>query len=220
LPRRNEVSADVLARNREAAIRLVPLSGAEQQRLTVYQDLLLRWQGMLNLVSAASLPHLWTRHIADSAQLRDLAPNALRWADLGSGGGFPGMVIAILLADRPGAQVHLIERDRRKAAFLQTVSRETGAAAVVHPQSGEKVIAALDKVEIVTSRATASLLQLIGWSQPLLQRGATGLFLKGRTAQQEIDSVSDAGLDLSTLPSRTDSSGRIVSVRYKKQAIC
>ena len=107
----------------------------------------------------------------------------------------------------------------RELARCDACCRETSAA-VVHPQSGEKVIAALNKVEIVTSRATASLLQLIGWSQPLLQRGATGLFLKGRTVQQEIDSVSDAGLDFSTLPSRTDSSGRIVSVRYKKQAIC
>jgi 16S rRNA (guanine527-N7)-methyltransferase len=198
---------------------LVPLSEAQQRRLTVYQDLLLRWQGMLNLVSANTLPHLWTRHIGDSAQLRVLAPQALRWADLGSGGGFPGMVIAILLAETEGAQVHLIERDKRKAAFLQTVSRETGAPATVHAARVDDIVPLLKQVEVVTSRATASLAQLIRWSLPLLQRGATGLFLKGRTVQQEIDAVSDTSLNLSTLTSRTDSSGRIVSVRYKGEAI-
>jgi 16S rRNA (guanine527-N7)-methyltransferase len=198
---------------------LVGLSRAEQQRLTIYQDLLLRWQGMLNLVSPATLPHLWTRHIADSAQLRDLAPGTVRWADLGSGGGFPGLVLAILLAETAGAQVHLIERDKRKAAFLQNVSRETGASAIVHAAGIERVVPGLEQIEIVTSRALAPLAQLIDWSMPLIQRGATGLFLKGRTAQEEIEVVADDNLDLSTLPSRTDPSGRIVSVRYKGAAI-
>jgi 16S rRNA (guanine527-N7)-methyltransferase len=202
LPQRNEVSQ------------------AAQQRLTIYQDLLLRWQEILNLVSATTLPHLWTRHIADSAQLRDLAPGALHWADLGSGGGFPGMVIAILLAETAGAQVHLIERDKRKAAFLQNVSRETGASAIVHAAAIEPVVRGLEHIEIVTSRALAPLTQLIDWSMPLLQRGAIGLFLKGRTAQEEIEAVGGRGVDLSTLPSRTDSSGRIVSVRYKAKQIC
>ncbi len=198
----------------------MPLSKDEQRRLIIYQDLLLRWQGMLNLVSAATLPQLWTRHIADSAQLRDIAPAALRWADLGSGGGFPGLVLAILLADKRDAQVHLIERDKRKAAFLQTVSRETGARAVVHAASVEETLPALDPVDVVTSRATAALDQLLRWSLPALQQGATGLFLKGRTAGAEIDALPAAALfDLSTLPSRTDPSGRIVSVRYKGEAI-
>jgi 16S rRNA (guanine527-N7)-methyltransferase len=219
LPRRNEVSVDALAKDREQALRLVSLSQTEQQRLTIYQGLLLRWQSMLNLVSASTLPHVWTRHFADSAQLRDLAPNAFRWADLGSGGGFPGLVIAILLADEDGAEVHLIERDKRKAAFLQTVSRETGAPAVVHAAPIERVIPTLGGTEVITSRAVAPLAELIDWSRPVLQAGATGLFLKGRTAEQEIAAVGDPSLDLSTLPSRTDPSGRIISVRYKGEAI-
>ena len=209
------VPAPAPTADREAALRLVPLSETERLRLDVYQDLLLRWQGMLNLVSAATLPHLWTRHFADSAQLRAVAPNALRWADIGSGGGFPGMVLAILFAETSGAQVHLIERDKRKAAFLQTVSRETGAPAIVHAAPVEKVIPTLRRIEVVTSRAVAPLAQLIDWSLPPLQTGATGLFLKGSSVQQEIDAVSNPRLDLSTLPSRTDPSGRIVSVRYK-----
>jgi 16S rRNA (guanine527-N7)-methyltransferase len=219
LPRQNEVQPQALAKDRDAALRLIPLSNAVQQRLLIYQDLLLRWQGMLNLVSAATLPHLWTRHFADSAQLRDVAPAALCWADLGSGGGFPGMVLAILLADGPGAQVHLIERDKRKAAFLQNVSRETGAPAIIHAAPVEQVISTLRQIEIVTSRAVAPLAQLIEWSLPLLQAGAIGLFLKGRTVQKEIDMTADDNVDLSTLPSRTDSSGRIVSVRYTSPAI-
>jgi 16S rRNA (guanine527-N7)-methyltransferase len=219
LPQWSEVSRHALARDREQALRLVQLSEAEQQRLTVYQELLLRWQGILNLVSATTLPHLWTRHIADSAQLRDLAPAALRWADLGSGGGFPGMVLAILLADKPGARVHLIERDKRKAAFLQTVSRETGAATAIHPGAIEYVLPTLQQIEIITSRALAPLGQLIDWSMPLLEGGARGLFLKGRAVEQEIGGAAGRNLDLSTLPSRTDPSGRIVSVRYKGAAI-
>jgi 16S rRNA (guanine527-N7)-methyltransferase len=186
----------------------------------IYQDLLLRWQGMLNLVSSATLPQLWTRHIADSAQLRDLASDARCWADLGSGAGFPGMVLAILLAEAPDARVHLIERDKRKAAFLQTVSRETGAPGIVHVAAAEDIAPTLQEIEVVTSRAVAPLARLIDWSLPLLQRGAIGLFLKGRTFQQEIDAVPRGGLDLSTLRSRTDSFGRIVSVRYKGEAIC
>jgi 16S rRNA (guanine527-N7)-methyltransferase len=220
LPRRTEVSPDILAKDREAALRVVPLPEAARRRLMIYQGLLLRWQEMLNLVSGGSLAHLWTRHVADSAQLLDIAPHALRWADLGSGGGFPGLVIAVLLADTPGAHVHLIERDKRKAAFLQNVSRETDAAASVHAAAVETIVPTLTAIEIVTSRALAPLAPLIDWSMPLLQRGATGLFLKGRTALQEIDAVAGKeALDLSTLPSRTDPSGRIVSVRYKGQAI-
>jgi 16S rRNA (guanine527-N7)-methyltransferase len=215
LPRPSEVPAGVLAEDRAAALQLVALTEAEQQRLNIYQDLLLRWQGMLNLVSAATLPKFWTRHVADSAQLREFAPGALRWADLGSGGGFPGLVIGILLAEEPGARVHLIERDKRKAAFLQTVSRETGAAAVVHAASAEDIAPTLQDIEVVTSRAVAPLAWLIDWSLPLLQRGANGLFLKGRTVHQEIAAVRCEALDLSTLQSRTDPSGRIVSVRYK-----
>jgi 16S rRNA (guanine527-N7)-methyltransferase len=219
VPRPSEVPHEILERNRECALRIVALTESEQRRLSLYQNLLLRWQGMLNLVSAATLPHLWTRHIADSAQLRAHASDALRWADLGSGGGFPGLVIAILLADTPGARVDLIERDKRKAAFLQTVSRETGAPAVVHAAAIESIVSGLKDIEIVTSRAAAPLFQLIEWSRPLLNDGATGLFLKGRTAQQEIEAVPADDLHLSTLPSRTDSSGRIVSVRYKGGAI-
>ena len=112
--------------SREAV--LAPLPEAVRRRLTLYADLLVRWQATINLVSPKTLPDLWTRHIGDSLQAQAAAPNARRWVDLGSGGGFPGLVTAILLADEPDASVHLVESDKRKAAFLRTVARETGVA--------------------------------------------------------------------------------------------
>jgi 16S rRNA (guanine527-N7)-methyltransferase len=210
------VNAAVLERDRELAAELIGWSADQERKLMIYQDLLLRWQRVLNLVSPAGLRHLWTRHIADSAQLLGLAPNALCWADFGSGGGFPGLVLAVLLSERPHALVHLIERDQRKAAFLQTVSRETGAACVVHIASIESVVSTLPvDIEAVTARAVAPLSQLITLAQPLLRRGAVGLFLKGQRVQSEMHAASAIeGMHLSTLPSRTDPSGRIVSVRY------
>jgi 16S rRNA (guanine527-N7)-methyltransferase len=129
------------------------------------------------------------------------------------------MVVAILLTGTPGARVHLIERDKRKGAFLQTVSRETGAAASVHTAPVEEIVSTLRDIEIVTSRAVAPLPRLVQWSLPLLQGGARGLFHKGRSVQQEIAAVLEESVDLSTLASRTDSSGRIVSVRYRGEAI-
>lgn len=94
------------------------------ERLAEYESLLIKWQKSINLVSAATLPELWRRHMLDSAQIAGLAPeNAVRWADLGSGGGFPGLVIAILLRDRPGFGMHLVESDQRKCVFMREVAR-------------------------------------------------------------------------------------------------
>src|SRR5208283_5710867 len=94
--------------------------------------MLARWRKVTNLISATSFDDVWLRHIADSAQLLDLAPHAKRWVDLGSGAGLPGMVLAICLAGQPGAEVHLIESDQRKCAFLREVARSTGAPARIH----------------------------------------------------------------------------------------
>ena len=100
------------------------------ERLDVYADLLRRWTRKINLVSKGSLEGLWTRHFLDSAQLLTLAPeSSVSWADLGSGGGFPGAVVAVLAAEtRPDLKVTLVESDQRKAVFLRTVLRETGVA--------------------------------------------------------------------------------------------
>src|SRR3954449_10476848 len=98
------------------ALELTPVSTATEVRLDAYADLLLQWQVKTNLVASSTLPQLWTRHIADSLQLLPLAPQAKVWVDFGSGGGFPGVVLACALADTPGSTVHLIERNAKKAA--------------------------------------------------------------------------------------------------------
>ncbi len=126
--------------DRAAALALFPLPPETQQRLAIYAELLRKWQKTINLVAASTLPHIWTRHFADSLQVQAAAPEALIWVDLGSGAGFPGLVTAIRLADKPGAKVHLIDSDQRKCAFLREVSRETAAPAIVHDGRIESVV--------------------------------------------------------------------------------
>src|SRR5690348_10506396 len=120
------------AKDKAEALALTPTRPETVARLDRYVDLLLEWQAKTNLVAPSTLPYLWTRHVADSLQLLDHAPTAKIWLDLGSGGGFPGLVLACALAETPGANVHLVERNAKKAAFLREVVRVTSAAATVH----------------------------------------------------------------------------------------
>src|SRR5258708_32258707 len=113
--------------DKAAALALTPVSREAEARIDRYVDLLREWQAKTNLVAPSTLPNLWTRHISDSLQLLALAPSAKTWADLGSGGGFPGIVLACALAETAGAVVHLIERNAKKAAFLPEALRGTGA---------------------------------------------------------------------------------------------
>src|SRR6202048_2268167 len=115
-----------------ADLALTPVSRETKARLDCYVDLLLEWQAKTNLVAPSTLPNLWTRHISDSLQLLTIAPSAKAWADLGSGGGFPGVVLACALAETPGANVHLIERNAKKAPFLAEALRVTSAQGSVH----------------------------------------------------------------------------------------
>src|SRR6185437_3029113 len=119
---------EILAADKAEALRLTPVSHETEMRLDLYVDLLRLWQTKTNLVAPSTLPSLWTRHVADSLQLLSLAPSARRWLDLGSGGGFPGIVVACALAEAPGATVHLVERNTKKAAFLREALRVTKAA--------------------------------------------------------------------------------------------
>src|SRR3954451_4935665 len=122
----------MIGADKAAALALTPVSPETEARLDAYVDLLLQWQARTNLVASSTLPQLWTRHIADSLQLLALAPDAKTWIDLGSGGGFPGLVLACALAERAGAAVHLVERNAKKAAFLREALRITGAPAIIH----------------------------------------------------------------------------------------
>jgi 16S rRNA (guanine527-N7)-methyltransferase len=183
-----------------------------------FVDLLLAWQKTTHLVSPASIPKLWTRHVADSLQLLDLAPDARLWVDLGSGGGFPGLVLACALADKPGAQraqVHLVESNNRKAAFLREAVRITGAPAVVQAMRIEKFVANFAAApDVVTSRALLPFKSLIDISFTLLSRGALGLFPKGQDVAVELTQATKYwNIDYNLVPSRTDSLARIVVVR-------
>src|SRR5215831_12412255 len=130
-----------LAADRAKAFGLTPVSRETEERLDRFVELLLAWQKTTHLISPSTIPTLWTRHVADSLQLIDLAPTARLWVDLGSGGGFPGVVIACALAETPGAQIHLVESNTKKAAFLREALRVTSAPGVVHPIRIEKFVA-------------------------------------------------------------------------------
>jgi 16S rRNA (guanine527-N7)-methyltransferase len=184
-----QTASPILAADKAAALvlTLTPVSRETEARLDRYVDLLLEWQAKTNLVAPSTLPNLWTRHISDSLQLLTLAPSAKTWADLGSGGGFPGVVLACALADTPGAKVHLVERNAKKAAFLREALRITASPGTVHlAEIGDSVDRITGPVDCVTARAVAPLHQLIGFAEPLVKKGAKALFLKGQDVEAEL----------------------------------
>ena len=160
-------------------------------RLICYADLLSEGQARANLVSAKTLPQLWDRHFADSAQILRLAPGAGVWLDLGSGAGFPGLVIAILQANHANFRMHLVESTAKKCAFLTEVTRATSAPVEIHCMRIEELSQSATslKPDIVTARALAPLPHLLELAAPWLKSGARGLFLKGRDAGKEIESA-------------------------------
>jgi 16S rRNA (guanine527-N7)-methyltransferase len=175
------------AADKAAALALTPVSRETESRLDRYVALLLEWQAKTNLVAPSTLPMLWTRHISDSLQLLSLAPSAKIWIDLGSGGGFPGVVLACALAETPGAHVHLIERNAKKAAFLREALRVTSVPGTVHlADFGDIVDRFAGSIDCVTARALAPLHELIGFAEPLVQKGAKALFLKGQDVEAEL----------------------------------
>src|SRR5262245_22262369 len=221
---RSGAAASDLAADRARALALIPVSRETSERLDRFVELLLRWQRTTNLIAPSTASRLWTRHIADSLQLLDLVPHALVWVDLGSGGGFPGLVIAIALTGAPGAVVHLVESNAKKAAFLREAQRITGAPAIVHAARAEDFVERChEAVEIVTARALAPLKSLLQLYFPLLGKSAaTALFPKGQHAELEIrDAAAQMkawDLTVTLVPSRTDPAGRIVVIRVEHSA--
>ena len=177
----------ILRADKAAALKLTPVSKEIEARLDRYVDLMLLWQAKTNLVAPSTLPNLWTRHISDSLQLLSIAPSAKTWVDMGSGGGFPGVVLACAMAEVPGAMVHLVERNAKKAAFLREALRITGAPGqVVLGDIGDNVDRFVGKVDCVTARAVASLDILLGFTEPLIKGGAKAFFLKGQDIDTEL----------------------------------
>lgn len=166
----------------------VSLASIEAE-LAIYADLLRRWQRRINLIGPSTVSSMRARHFEDSSAVVQFAPLEARWADLGSGAGFPGMIVALLQKPHPGAVTHLIEADRRKAAFLREVSRETGARAEIHVARAEDVLDAIAP-NIITSRAMAPLRSLIEICDRRIRCGAKCVFLKGQNIEDELTALT------------------------------
>ncbi|MBK3732209.1 16S rRNA (guanine(527)-N(7))-methyltransferase RsmG [Azospirillum brasilense] len=177
-------------------------------RLAAYEATLRKWQPKINLVGPSTLPDAWRRHFLDSAQLYPLLPDGARvLVDLGSGAGFPGLVLAILGVP----EVHLVESDSRKCAFLREAARVAGASATVHNKRIEAVppIAA----DVVTARALAPLNDLLNWAHPFLQDRGAALFPKGQNVADELtDTTKYWKMRTERFDSRTDPTGTILRV--------
>lgn len=216
--REGEPAVIDLGEDRQRALAMFDVSRETILRLDRFVDLLLTWQRQTNLVSPSTVPSLWTRHVADSLQLLDLVKASYRepsvWIDLGTGGGFPGLVLACALADVPGAHVHLIESNLKKAAFLREAARETKVPATVHAARIETLVPTLGTVATyVTARALAPLPDLLEMIAPFLKKGAKALLLKGQDIDHELtESTKHWNIRSEIMPSRTSTAGRILIV--------
>lgn len=185
------------------------VDGAARDRLAALVANLFKWQRAINLVAASTLAQVWTRHVADSLQLVPLVPKDCRiLVDLGSGAGFPGLVLAAVL---PGAEVHLIESDARKAEFLRDSARLCGIPAVIHPCriADAPAIAA----ECVTARALAPLAELLEMSARFCGPATVRLFPKGRNFATELTEAGKTWtLSADRVASRTDPEGAILRI--------
>lgn len=208
--------------DKELALKQFDVSRETIGRLEVYEKLLLKWSKVKNLVAPSTLSGLWMRHFVDSLQLLPIARDygqALRWIDMGAGAGFPGLVLAMALADQPEAKVYLVESDHRKCAFLREVSRETGIRTEIVNERIENVVGNLPSVDCITARALAPLAQLIEYALPQLEKGAVGLFPKGQHIDMELtNDTIFSRVDLSFVPSLTGEKSRIMVVRLRSEA--
>lgn len=189
------------------------MSGVSREtaaRLDAYAGLLLRWNARINLIAPGDAAQFRQRHVEDSLQLLPLLPPGTDpAADLGSGGGLPGMVLALA---EPGRPWHLVESDRRKAAFLQSVAGELAAANVtIHPKRIEDV--ALPPLGLLTARALAPLETLLGYAERLLAPHGAALFPKGRTVEAELTRAAATWtMTTERFPSRTDPSSTLLRI--------
>ncbi|QQA42780.1 16S rRNA (guanine(527)-N(7))-methyltransferase RsmG [Pelagovum pacificum] len=183
------------------------------ERLEAFRDLVLKWTARINLVSTKSAATLWDRHILDSAQLIQHAPDSFnRWVDLGSGGGFPGIVVATLNLDlAPDAEMILVESDQRKATFLRAAIRELGLNAQVQASRAETL--APMQADVLTARALASLSELLPLASRHLKPDGIAIFPKGRSALDEIrDAQQGWTFQLEQSPSKTDAEAAILKL--------
>ena len=201
----------------QQAFRARANASAEQVAdLEAFRLRLVEANAVMNLVGPDSLPDFWNRHVWDSAQLLDIAPEAKSWADLGAGAGFPGLVLSIMLKGRDGAHVWLIDSLAKRCRFLREVVDALSLPATVIVGRAEAQTVTCD---IVTARAVAPMEKLLGYAQPYFQRGAQGLFLKGGRAESElIEARKSWHFEAELAPSQSDVRGRIVTIRSLRRA--
>ena len=191
-----------------------PVSRETFDRLIAFEPVFLKWAKGINLSASSTLGEIWTRHIEDSAQLAPLAPEATSWLDLGSGGGFPGLVMGFLLADRPRGYIDLVESNRKKAGFLSAMVGQFSLPARVHARRVEELNSQFPDCQVVTARALAPLPALLDLAAPWLSKGSIALFHKGRDYRSEIQqSVQRWGFDLVEHASKTEPQGVILEIR-------
>jgi 16S rRNA (guanine527-N7)-methyltransferase len=191
------------------------------RRFEIMDRLLLQWQNAVNLIAPATISGRWTRHYADSAQLLRHAATAKTWVDLGSGGGFPGLVVAILLANQEDSTVNLIESNGRKCAFLSEVVRQTGVSAKIHHGRIADIArqGAIPVADVISARALAPLDALLDLAQPFFGDASAGLFLKGQDAASEIaDAKARWSFDVQLSPSISDPGGQVLKIGKLKPA--
>ncbi len=202
----------VAQQNRDTFVQAAVVTPDALAALDAYADLLIRWQVRINLVGPQTLETLWHRHFLDSAQLfAHLPPDTQTLTDIGSGGGFPGLVLAIMTAHQGGPAVTLIESDARKAAFLREASRVCGAGATIINARVEA--AEVPVADVVTARACAPLPRLLPWVFGRLRADGIALLLKGANWRDELTAAEkDWTLTLAKIPSCTDTSGVILKL--------
>jgi len=197
---------------------IYPVSRETFDALERFRNLLELWQKKTNLVASDTIAEFWTRHVCDSIQCLSILPQANCWVDLGSGGGFPGAVIAIANRDRNERMHYLVESNNKKCAFLRTIARETGSNVSVMAERIESATEHLPKsrkgVNVVTARALAQLPQLLELSHDLLAQGSVGLFHKGRDFQREIQDCDGLWrFDLVIHRSRVEADSVLLEIR-------
>ena len=196
-----------------------PVSRETYERLVEFEALFRKWNQRINLIARSTEQSLWTRHILDSAQLAGLKPQAARWLDLGSGGGFPGLVLALIAKER-GAFVELVESNRKKAGFLQATISHFDLPARVVARRIEDAHGRVAQPEFVTARALAPLGTLLELSSPWLLAGATGLFHKGRDYRRELEeSAHRWSFDLLNHPGLVDADSVILEIANLRPAL-
>lgn len=195
------------------AILLDRVSRETFSRLELYAALLVKWQKTINLVSPSSLGHLWNRHMLDSAQIIDHAPHgAKRWLDLGSGGGFPGLVCAAIAIDtHPELKIDLVEADLRKAAFLRETARQMGLSVGVFSRRIEDLPP--QSADVISARALAPLANLCGYAQRHLSDRGIALFQKGARYEEELETARQGWqMEVTVIPSLTDADAVLLRI--------